>query len=995
MSKVYDIAFELSAKLEGSYTSGMSKVLGDLTEVETKARGLNALSVSGDMVQPLRDNLKHLEREIRDISALRVTGDVFRSLQDGLDNVDRRVRDINSQRLSADTVRPLRDGVKDLVNELKDLDRMTISASLLRPIKDALGDIETRIHAINGLRLNADLVRPLREAMRQLNLEFRDIRSSSPIVGIFTPLNSELREAVRSSRELQTLLNQIRTIRMPGNQFGNDMQNYIRQVQELERRMRELQNARGPSGGGGDGGGGGPGGAGSGGMGKLGMAAGAVAIGGTAAVAGVGLAGAEVISFASEYQTAMAQLQAATGATESEMQGMSDSVISLYNQSLGEGMYDLAEGLSIVKQVTNQTGKELEETTRNAIAYSDVFGEDITESIKAADTVAKNFGITTTEAYNLMAQGAQKGLNKSGELLDSANEYAPHFATLGFSGNQMMNTFAAGLEAGAFNLDKVGDAVKEFNIRSKDMSKTSVDAYKAIGMNAEQMSQTFAKGGPEAQKAFEQIVQSISSIEDPVKKNAVGVGFFGTQFEDVEADVIKAMGAARSQFDMTKNSMDDIAKVKYDTIGKAFQGIGRQLQTGLILPLSQAALPILQKLSDYLQGIMPIVKNTIGKLGGLIGPAFDRISNIAFGLFNNMGGDAAASGFSSLFDSLIGYFTEFKNTAMEIWGAIGPHVINVIGSIGKIIKQVIPIVLSIAKTFYQISTKIISFVAPIVTYLLSKLWPVISKIFAFIANEVMPMVSAAIAMLLPKIMTVVNKIGEAMSAIFNFVKPILDALFAAFDFVFPIIKSVVVNTISRIEGVISGLMTTIGGIIDFITGVFSGDWEKAWQGIKDIFGGIFDSLGAILVAPINYAIDLINMAIREANKVSIDIPDWLGGGTFGVNIQEIGKIGEYAKGGYVTKPELAWVGEGKSNEWIIPENNSQRSRDLWQSAGSSMGLLPEQGRGDSFTFAPNITITGGGSDIGDQVKAAIAEARIDMERWYKNMLAQQRRVSIT
>ena len=64
----------------------------------------------------------------------------------------------------------------------------------------------------------------------------------------------------------------------------------------------------------------------------------------------------------------------------------------------------------------------------------------------------KNFGISSTQAYNLMAQGAQKGLNKSDELIDSANEYAPYFATLGFNANEMFDVFSTGLKNGAFNL---------------------------------------------------------------------------------------------------------------------------------------------------------------------------------------------------------------------------------------------------------------------------------------------------------------------------------------------------------------------------------------------------------------------------------------------------------------------------------------------------------------------------------------------------------------
>lgn len=153
---------------------------------------------------------------------------------------------------------------------------------------------------------------------------------------------------------------------------------------------------------------------------------------------------------------AMAQLQAATGMTAQQMEGMEDISKDLYRQNYGEGFEDIGDVMATVKQFTNQTGDELEKTTATAITFRDVFKEDVPESLKAADTMMKKFGITSEEAYNLMAQGAQKGLNKSGELVDTANEYSVYFDKLGYSANDMFNLFSAGMETGAFSLDKVG-----------------------------------------------------------------------------------------------------------------------------------------------------------------------------------------------------------------------------------------------------------------------------------------------------------------------------------------------------------------------------------------------------------------------------------------------------------------------------------------------------------------------------------------------------------
>lgn len=591
------------------------------------------------------------------------------------------------------------------------------------------------------------------------------------------------------------------------------------------------------------------------------------------------------------FQDAMAQLQASTGASAFDMQELSESAKNLYNQNLGEDWDDVAHSLSLVKQVTQQTGAELESTTKNAMVYRDVFGEDIQQSIKATDTMMKNFGITSDQAYNLLAQGAQKGLNKSDELLDTANEYSPYFSALGFTANQMFDTFSAGLESGAFNLDKVGDAVKEFNIRVKDDSKGTNEAFTALGFNASQMAQTFARGGPEAQKAFTQVVDAISKVQDPVKKNVLGVQLFGTQFEDLEKDVIAAMGSARSQFDMTKSTMDEVAKVKYNTASKAIQGIGRQIMTGIIMPIGELALPALQGFSDWFGDAIPKVTGFFKSIGGAVGPfVSDAYENIQWLFENGFDGemkgvtmnyakmfgmsdtDAAelAEGIGKVFASL----TSIKNDFISGWKNVMPSVQNIFGSVQKIVLQMVPIFQKVGVGFWEVSTRITKALIPVGAFIQAKLWPVVSKVFGFLANDVAPAVSRAISSMVPTIISVAGKIGDTITAMFNLVKPVIDGIVGTFNFAFPFIKAVVISAIDSVSGVFSGLMTTLGGVLDFITGVFTGDWAKAWTGVRDVFGGVFSSLGALLKAPINAVISLINQALQSIGSISVDIPEW-------------------------------------------------------------------------------------------------------------------------
>lgn len=326
-----------------------------------------------------------------------------------------------------------------------------------------------------------------------------------------------------------------------------------------------------------------------------------------------GIAAGATASFlaAEDFHSSLEQIEAKTGASAEEMAELEESTRDLYNQNLGEDWNDLANAIATVSNVTELSGEALENATADAIAYRDVFEGEITESIKTADTMMKNFGITSEESYNLLAQGAQKGLDKSGELLESANEYAPQFAALGFTAEQMFSTFNAGLESGAFNLDKVGDAVKEFNIRVKDGSDLTEDAFEALNMDAEKMAQTFAAGGPEAQKAFQEVVKAISAVEDPIKRNQIGVALMGTQFEDLEADVVAAMGVAQNEFDKTRKTMEQVKNIKYDSAGQALKGLRRQFVTSILMPVGDRVLPKLQEFSDYIDANMPTIEREV------------------------------------------------------------------------------------------------------------------------------------------------------------------------------------------------------------------------------------------------------------------------------------------------------------------------------------------------------------------------------------------------
>ena len=118
-----------------------------------------------------------------------------------------------------------------------------------------------------------------------------------------------------------------------------------------------------------------------------------------------------------------------------------------------------------------------------------------------------------------------------------------------------------------------------------------------------------------------------------------------------------------------------------------------------------------------------------------------------------------------------------------------------------------------------------------------------------------------------------------------------------------------------VSDVIDGVKQIFGGFIDFLTGVFTLDWEKAWEGIKEIFRGIWNTIVGGLEAAVNLIIKGINWLISKLNSLQIKIPDWLGGGSFGFNIRPIAElqIPRLAKGAIIppNREFMAVLGDQK------------------------------------------------------------------------------------
>lgn len=338
--------------------------------------------------------------------------------------------------------------------------------------------------------------------------------------------------------------------------------------------------------------------------------------------AGVVAGGTALANSAMSLEDAVAKYVSTTNTAEEETEKYKQVLENINKNNYGDGYEDIANSMSQVKmQLKDINEQDLQNITEKAIALRDLFGYDVSESVRAVKAMMDNLNVSADEAFNLIAEGKKQGLDFSNELLDNINEYSVQFGKLGLSAEDMFNIFKVGADNGAFNLDKIGDAIKEFSIRAIDGSNTTIDGFKRIGLNADKMAKKFANGGEEAKQAFIEVVNRLGSMDDKVSQSIAGVDLFGTMWEDLGPTVITSFskmdnGISKSS-DSMQNSIDQLyntTKKKAETQLKRLQALGADFGEEM-LPVLEDLIDMAEEFIDKLEGMSDTEKENIIKIG--------------------------------------------------------------------------------------------------------------------------------------------------------------------------------------------------------------------------------------------------------------------------------------------------------------------------------------------------------------------------------------------
>lgn len=619
------------------------------------------------------------------------------------------------------------------------------------------------------------------------------------------------------------------------------------------------------------------------------------AIIGTAAITAATAIGGMAVNTATDIDKAMNSYITSTGIAKEATDEYEEVLKNIYKNNYGEDFQDIADSMAQVKTQIGEINKlDLQNITEDALALRDTFGFEVNESVRAAKMLMDQFGISSKEAYNLITQGAQQGLDKNGDLLDSINEYSVHFKQLGLNATDMFNTFKQGAESGAFSIDKVGDAIKEMGIRMKDGSAT--DTLKSMKLDTDELTKAFGEGGERASWAFGEVVEGLKNIEDPIEQNTAGVSIFGTMWEDLGKDAVLAMTSYGEAFDETIDTMNQLKEVKYDNLSDMFEGLKRNVEM-LLLPLGNALMPILKQVIQLIMDNMPAIEGVINQLSPII-------TNL---------------------------FTQLLPPLMELMQSIMPTIFN-------LLQQLIPFISQILETILPVLVELINMLLPPIMQIVEAVLPIIIQLLQPILALLQPLIDLLqpiidlFMTLLQPLLELINMILPPIISLFTMIiDTVLPPLQAALSIVADVLSGVFKEAFDAIKPVLENIIGVFKNIIDFVRNVFTGNWSAAWENVKNIFSNIASGLGNIFKAPINFIIGIINGFISGLNKIKI--PDWVPGvGGFGINIPKIPKL----KVGLDYVPEDDFPALLHKGERVLTkEENAQYNRNLQNPTGNN------------------------------------------------------------
>lgn len=524
--------------------------------------------------------------------------------------------------------------------------------------------------------------------------------------------------------------------------------------------------------------------------------------------------GEKALSSFTETEGAVTKVNAYFGETGKAAQQSASVIKAVYESGVGDSMDSVADAvLTVKKNLGDLSDTDLTHITQQAIELDELYGIDMNETLRGVNSLMHQYGMTAQEAMDYIVKGTQNGLDKTDELGDNLSEYAGKFSQAGYSASEYFQLLDNGLKGGAYNLDKVNDAINEVTTRLAD--GTIGDSIGSFSSKTQKLFASWQNGGASQKDVINSIVADIGNCTNQQDALNLAALAFGTMGEDGNLKFITSLNTVGDTYDDVSGSATNMFN-QTTTPMQEMESNTRKVQ--------QALVPLGEKIAELANTVLPPLAAVISKVGEWFGKLPAPVQN-----------------FAVILGVLLVAFTTLTPVISAIALAIGAlnisllPIIAVIAAVAAVIAVVIAVVQNwgtitstVAGIFHSVADAIGQKVEAIKTWFVG-LWNSLKSTWDGICNVVQ---------------TAVMLIGSILSAAFQIIT-------LPFRLIWENCKSIITSVWNAISGKVKSVLSTIAGVISSIMGAISNTISSIWSAISTRISTVLNAIKSVVSTVFN------------------------------------------------------------------------------------------------------------------------------------------------
>lgn len=617
-------------------------------------------------------------------------------------------------------------------------------------------------------------------------------------------------------------------------------------------------------------------------------------------------AGKAVFGVASDYEQANARIAAAFGVSGEEAERFSGIGKRIYEGGWGESLDEVNDALIQCKSTLRDVSDEdLQTVTTNALMLSDTFGADVNESIRGTNALMEGFGLSATEASDLLTAGMQRGLNYTDELGDNLSEYSVRWGEAGMSASEYFSLLEAGTSNGAYNLDKVGDYLNEFLTALSDgRMEESIGSFSE---GTQEVFENFKNGSATAEDMLQAVLGDLTQMPNEYDKAALASTLWSSLGEDNAMGMIESLAGVQDSFGDVAGAAQQAQEAASDSFAVKSQEAMRELQ-GSIEPLGEPLLNIatnvagvVKSFSEWFAGIgeggqtavlaIATIAAAIGPVLSTVGTVVDTVPKIgaAFQVVGKLGTGAlgliAAHPVIAAIAAIIAAVVllwnnceEFRDAVTAVWDAVcaafevATQVAgDVAQSVGEFFSQLGDTLGGVWDGICNVVQVAVMLLAEILNLAIETLlipWNFVWENFGGVLTAAWDLICGAVG-------TYIRYVSDVISAALEVIQGVWDTVWGAVSStassVWDAITSAIGAAIDAISSTISAVLSAIQAVWDSVWGAVSTTASNVWTGISSTISGIVNGIRDTISSVFNAARDTV-AGIWNSIKSAIETP---------------------------------------------------------------------------------------------------------------------------